>query len=58
MGLLNPVNVLNTYLIIIAQKIKKEINQFKFIFDNHNIKITNTINYKIYNNNPNNNVIS
>jgi hypothetical protein len=59
MGLLNPVNVLNTYLIIIAQKIKKEINQFKFIFDNHNIKITNTINYKIYNNiNLNNNVIS
>ena len=46
MRLLNPVNVLNTYLIIIAQKIKKEINQFKFIFDNHNIKITNTINYK------------
>jgi hypothetical protein len=58
MGLLNPVNVLNTYLIIIAQKIKKEINQFKFIFDNHNIKITNTINYKIYKNNPNNNVIT
>lgn len=58
MELLNPANVLNTYLIIIAQKIKKEINQFKFIFDNHNIKITNTINYKIYNNNPNNNVIS
>lgn len=59
MGLLNPLNVLNTYLIIIAQKITKEINQFKFIFDNHNIKITNTINYKIYNNiNLNNNVIS
>lgn len=60
MRLLNPVNVLNTYLIIIAQKIKKkEINQFKFIFDNHNIRITNNINYKIYNNNNlNNNVIS
>lgn len=59
MGLLNPLNVLNTYLIIIVQKITKEINQFKFIFDNHNIRITNNINYKIYNNNNlNNNVIS
>ena len=59
MGLLNLANVLNNYLIIMAQQIKKkEVNQFKFIFDNHNIKITNTINYKIYNNNPNNNVIS
>ena len=54
MGLLNPANVLNTYLIIISQKIKKEVNHFKFIFHNHNIKITNTINYKIYNNNLNN----
>jgi hypothetical protein len=59
MRLLNPLNVLNTYSIIIFQKITKEINQFKFIFDNHNIRITNNINYKIYNNNnPNNNVIS
>jgi hypothetical protein len=59
MRLLNPLNVLNTYSIIIFQKITKEINQFKFIFDNHNIRITNNINYKIYNdNNLNNNVIS
>lgn len=37
---------------------KKEIYQFKFIFDNYNIRITNNINYKINNNNLNNNVIS
>jgi hypothetical protein len=56
MGLLNPTNVLNNYLIIISQKIKIEVNQFKFkfILHNHNKKITNTINYKIYNNNLNN----
>lgn len=56
MGLLNPPNVLNNYLIIISQKVKIEVNQFKFkfIFHNHNKKITNTINYKIYNNNLNN----
>lgn len=57
MGIMNPPDILYRHGKI-AQKIKKEINQFKFIFDNHNIKITNTINYKIYNNNPNNNVIS
>ncbi len=57
MGLLNPLNVLNTNLIITAQKIKIEINQFKFIFHNHNIKTINNIKYKIYNNNLDSNVI-
>lgn len=45
MGLVNPPYILYNHLKI-AQQIKQEINQFKFIFHNHNIKITNTINYK------------
>jgi hypothetical protein len=44
MGLVNPPNLLYNHLKI-AQKIKKEVNRFKFIFHNINIKITNTINY-------------
>jgi hypothetical protein len=43
MGFLTPPNVLNTYLIIISQIIKVEVDQFKFIFHNHNIKIINIL---------------
>lgn len=44
MRLVNPPNLLYNHSKI-AQKIKKEASQFKFIFHNNNIKITNTINY-------------
>ena len=44
MGLMNSPDIFRHGEI--AKKIKKEINQFKFIFHNHNRKETNTINYQ------------
>lgn len=49
MALVNLPNILYNYLTV-ARKIKQVNNQFKFIFHNNNIKITNTIITKIYNN--------
>jgi hypothetical protein len=41
MSLVNPSNVL--YINIIISQKEKEVNWFKFILHNNNIKITNTI---------------